>query len=143
MNARTYLNQIRLIETRIQHKKVEKKRWMELATGLSVGMGERVSSSGNKQRMATAIENGIDKDCRIDFQIKELIAQREEIINTIEQLPEREADVLYQKYVSGKKLKEIEFERSEAESTISQSHRTALKLLQKILDERENAEKCV
>lgn len=136
MDALTYLNQIKQIETQIRHKKAEKKRWKELATDVSVSFGERVSSSSSKQRMAVTIEDGIDKEREIDRQIVGLLKLRDEIVDTIEQLPEVESDILYRVYVLGETLKEVAFARGESYSKITRRRRLALKQLQIILNRR-------
>jgi uncharacterized coiled-coil DUF342 family protein len=143
MNAQSYLKRIKWIETQIRHRNVEKRRWRELATNITASMdGERVSSSGNKQRMASAIESGIDKERLLNQQIKELSAERQEIIDTIEMLPEDESDILYRAYVEYQPLKEVAYARKEAYSTITGKHGTALRHIQEILNSREKTNGC-
>ena len=98
--------------------------------------GERVSSSGNKQRMASAIESGIDKERWIDEQINELRAEWRRIVETIAMLPEDESDILHRVYVEYQPLKEVAYARKEAYSTITGKHGTALRHIQEILNSR-------
>lgn len=137
MNAQSYLKRIKWIETQIRHRTVEKRRWMELATSITTSTdGDRVKSSGNKQRMAVAIERGIDRERWLNKQIKELSAERQEIVDTIEMLREDECDILYRAYVEYQPLKEVAYARGEAYSTITGKHGSALRHIQEILNGR-------
>lgn len=137
MTAKEHLEQIRDIEINIRHLFVEKRRWFELATNITPGMnGERVQSSGSKQKMADAITSGLDDDRKTDQQISELKAKRQEIINDIWSLKEPYKDILYRVYVEYQTLKEVAYERKESYSWITTAHGIALKKIADILESR-------
>ena len=137
MTPKEHLEQIQDIEIEIRHLGVEKRRWMELATNITPGMnGERVQSSGSKQKMADTINSGVDDDKEIDRQIDELKAKRQGIINDIWSLKNPYKDILYRVYVEYQTLKEVAYERKESYSWITTAHGIALKKIAGILESR-------
>lgn len=135
MTAKAYLEEIKNIETKIRHLGAEKRRWFDLATSITPQMGgERVQSSGNKQKMADAVIDGIFDDGQIEKRIAELKAQRQEIIDVIESLPEMHSDILYRVYVEYQTLKEVAYARKQTYSWITTAHGIALKEVADILE---------
>ena len=134
MTAREYLEQIPIFDELIKSKVLRIGRLKHEAQGTSVKLdGERVQSSGSKQKMANTVVKYVYIE---EVELKDLYEQREEIINTIKQLPYREYDVLYKFYVLGYQLDEIAKRYHRSYSWVQKNHAKALKLLQKILDER-------
>lgn len=141
MNAKKYLQRIQKIDTIIKNKVVEKALYMammyERATSTTASTeGERVKSSGSQQKMADCIYNSIDYERRVDRRIAELTAEKEEIIATIEQLPEDKYDLLHLCYVQGKTLKQVAAIRNESYSLVTTNHGIALTMVDAILEER-------
>ena len=138
MKAQRYLQQIKKINSMIRNKTAEKAQLAALAYNISSpSMGERVQSSGNPHRMENTIINSMSAREEIDKRIAELEAQRREIIETIEQLPTAEYDLLHRVYVQYLSLAEAAFAEGKSYSWATTVHGTALKRLQRILDERE------
>lgn len=136
VTAQEYLNKIAENEEKIQNKQIERKYWMDLASGITSGMGgERVQSSKTSHPM----ENKVVEATLIDQEIAELKKEIAEIIATIEQLPRLYYSVLHSIYVQHLSLKAVQAERKKSYSWVTTTHSLAKKKLQYILDERERA----
>ena len=134
MDVRDYLKQLKKLDTIIINKMVEKLKWLDVAKGITAHFGgERVQSSGSQQKMADALDIASD----IDREIKSLIAQKEEISRTIQQLNATEYDVIHKRYVQGKSFSDIGASKGKSESWATTIHGRALKNLQRILDIQE------
>lgn len=141
MSAKEYLSQIKRLDTLIQNKTAEKRKWeavtMDKATVITASTeGERVQSSGSKQKMADTVDSGIDRVRRIEKRINELYAKMDAIIAIIDSLPEAESDILHKVYVQYMELKEVAASRNEAYSTVSHKHLSALNMVSDILREK-------
>lgn len=146
MDAKKQLLEIKRLDTLIQNKTAEKKYWatitMERATSITVSTdGERVQSSGSKQKMADTVDSGVDRVRRIEKRIKELYAEMDAIIAIIDGLPEAESDILHKVYVQYMTLKEVAAMRHESYSTVATNHGIALKMVSNIMREK-NATTC-
>lgn len=134
MTGKEYVEQIRKLDTLINNKLTESQQWFDLAMNITPKAdGERVQSSGNQQKMASAIEKCIDIERETNALIDTYISKKKEIIKTIEQLPEAEYDVLHKIYVQYKTLYEVADERDIAYSWATSLHGRALKSLENIL----------
>ena len=133
MNAKGYLMQVKKLDRMIQNKKAELEMWHSIATGTgSKADGERVQSSGSQQKM----EDAVVKSVQVEWEISDLIERKSQIINTIEQLPAEEYDLLHQKYIQYFDLVAIAKKRGKSYSWATTVHGQALKHLQAILDAR-------
>lgn len=104
-----YLEQVRRLDTMIQNKLIEKQQWMEIATSITANTdGERVQSSGAKEKMANAVIKCVDMEAEIDRLVDKLIDTKKEVIQTIEQLNSPiEYNLLHMRYIQYKSLQEI------------------------------------
>ena len=138
MNAKDYLQRVRKIDRLIENKLAEAMHWKTVAMGTSTNSeGERVQSSGSKQKMADAVARYVDIESEINAEIDKLANVRREIVLTIEALPVDEYDMLYQVYVNCKELQDVATDMDKSYSWATTIHGRALAHLQKILDERE------
>lgn len=142
MKSKDYLLQISRIDRLIENKIVELEQWKAVAISTTAySEGDRVQSSGSKQKMADAVCRYLQMEDEINAEIDKLADLKKEVISTIEQLPSNdEYDVLHKRYVQGKELQDIanDFKGKEVSySNITTIHGRALKHLQIILDERE------
>lgn len=136
MNAKDYLEQLEKLDTIIINKMVEKLKWLDVANGITAHFGgERVQSSGSKQKMADALDIAAD----IDMEIRSLRTQKEEISRTIQQLNATEYDVIHKRYIQGMSFADIGASKKpcKSESWATTVHGRALKNLQHILDIQE------
>lgn len=136
MNVREYLDQLENIETRIQCIQFDIQQLKDLALSITPSYeGERVQTSGNNQRMATAADRWIDKERELNSAIDRLVEKRLEIAATIEQLKQsNESVVLHMYYIQKKSFKEIAAHCDKSISWATSIHGTALQSLQKVLD---------
>lgn len=136
MEAKVYLGQLEKLEVMINNKLIEKEQWRDLALNIVSNLdGERVQSSGNKSRMATAIEKCILVEEEIDILVDRLIDMKREVIATIEKLDKAaEYRVIHAKYIQNKELEEIAEDMNTSYTNITTLHGRALKSLQGVLD---------
>ena len=137
MNAKDYLLQIQKLDKLIENKLQEVAHWKAVATGTTVcSEGDRVQSSGSKQKMADAICRYMQMEDEINAAIDRLVDTKQEIIETIEQLPIDEYDLLHKIYVQKKELYEAAMEMDRSYRWATSVHGRALANVQKILNER-------
>lgn len=134
MKAHDYLNQIADLDELIKSKVLYIGKLKNEAQGTSVRLeGERVQSSGSKQKMEKAVVKYVDIE---QGELQELREKRREIIKTMALLPALEHGVLFKYYVLGYELQDIAKAYKKSYQWARDKRRYALKLLQKILDER-------
>lgn len=131
MTAVHYLENYRKLETMVANKRKEKLRKLEQATDITSKLTDiKVNSSGSKQKVADAVI-----DCvAIDKRIAELEAQMQEIIDTIEKLPELQYDILHKRYIQYWTTEEIAESRSYSKSWVEKIHRKALNAVESLLN---------
>ena len=138
MKAICYLKQLEKLDTIIQNKEIEKAQWKAIALSVtSHSEGERVQSSGSKQKMADAVDRWIMIEKEIDSLIDRMVDTKLEIIQTIEQLKATEYDILHKIYIQRMTFKEVAAAKDKSVSWATTVHGRALQSLQKILDRRE------
>lgn len=141
MRAKRYLQQLAKLDALIKNKLIERQQLYEFATS-TVGQtgGERVQSTGNPQKMADAVNKYVDLEREIDAQIDAHAAKKREILSVIESLDVISYDFLHAVYVQNLSLSDAADEFGKSYSWATTVHGTALKAVQKILDERERSE---
>lgn len=133
MTAEEYVKRIRKIDIIVKNKLSDHARWVEVAEGLGgASVGERVQAPRNLQKIPEAIGKYVD----IEGEIKALERERQEIINTLENLPTCEYEVLYMLYVQEDTLKEVAYHFGRSYEWAKAKKRKALRLLQDILDKK-------
>ena len=138
VNAKDYLLQIQKLDKLIENKLQEVAHWKAVATGTTVcSEGDRVQSSGSKQKMADAICRYMQMEDEINAAIDRLVDTKQEIIETIEMLSIDEYDLLHKIYVQKKELYEAAMEMDRSYRWATSVHGRALANVQKILNERE------
>lgn len=134
MTAREYLEQIPDLDELIKSKVQEIGRLKDEAKRTTGKLdGERVQSSGSKQKMA----NNVVKYVYIEeVELQELRERRQNIINTMKTLPYRDYDILFKVYVLGYKLDALAERYHRSYSWAKKAHAKALNAMQKLLEER-------
>ena len=101
MKAIDYLKQLEKSDIIIENKLSEKTRYKYIALGITAHSdGERVQSSGSKQKMADAVNRCVDLEREIDECIDEQIRLKSEIVGVIQQLKSTvEYNILHKMYV--------------------------------------------
>jgi len=138
VKAQCYLKQLEKLDAIIQNKLIESAQWKEIALSItSHSDGERVQSSGSKQKMADAVIEYSDIDREIEREIAAAKQAKREIIKTIELLNAKEYDLLHKVYIQHMSFKEVAVAKDKSVSWATTVHGRALQSLQKILDGRE------
>lgn len=136
--AQNYLKQVEKLDTMIRNKLIEKDQWRDIALGItSHSEGERVQSSGSKQKMAEAIDRCIDMDEEINQLIDRLIDLKRDVSSVIEQLNATEYDVLHKIYIQYLSLYDVADMKSKTYSWVTTVHGRALQNVLSILNEKE------
>lgn len=140
MDAKTFLSQVKKLDLQIKNKLIEKQQWKDIALGITANMdGERVQSSGAKDKMASAIEKCVDMEAEIDSLVDKLIDTKKEVVQTIERLDSpTEYDLLHKKYIQFMTFEEIAECYGREYTTITTAHGRALKNVQALLERRTN-----
>lgn len=130
MNAEAYLDRIKKIDSMIKNKLRDYQRWVEVADGLGgAALGERVQSSRNLHRGSDAIDTYID----IEREINALKQERQAIIQTIEQIPSAEYEVIYMLYVEDYTMKELAYHAGKSYDWVKAKKKHGLELVQGLL----------
>ena len=136
MEAREFLEQFGRFDTFIKNKKEELKRLEDETTNITVHLTpDKVQTSGNKQKMAEAVEMCVDLKNQIIEYIKLREKARANITRVIETLPTEKYDVLHKHYIQLKSIKEIAIIYDRTDNRIYQIRDEALKDVQKRLNE--------
>lgn len=135
MKAQEFLKQYEKQVTIIASCWEEVAKWKGVAHSVTgCTEGERVQSSGSKQKMADAVISYTDIQEDIKQRIAEAREIQNEIVRTIAQLKESEYYVLHCVYILGMQFKEIAASKEKSVSWATSLHGTALTNLQAILD---------
>ena len=131
MDAREYLESYETISYQIGFNESEIERWKGIATG-STGAsdGERVQSSGTKQKMANAVMMYTD----LEREVECLKEEQESIKKNIRKLKGKQYRLIYGHYVMGESIKTIALSLGLSPSWGTTTHARALVSMQKILD---------
>lgn len=136
INAKDYLLRLKKLDKIINNKLIEKEQWQNLATSTTSRLSpDKVQSSGSQSKMADAVIKYIDLEKEIDKLIDEYIKAKTEAIEMIEKLNAVEYDVLHKFYIQGKDFYSIAEDYKRTYSWATSKHGTALKNLQKVLEE--------
>lgn len=131
MDAREYLENYETISYEIGFKESEIERWKGIAQG-STGSsdGERVQSSGTKEKMANAVMTYTD----LEREVEGLKEVQESIKRNIKKLKGKQYRLIYGHYVMGESIKTIASSLGMSPSWGTTTHARALQSMQKILD---------
>jgi hypothetical protein len=140
LDAKLYLSQVKKLDLQIKNKLIEKAQWKDIALGITANMdGERVQSSGAKDKMASAVEKCVDMEAEIDSLIDKLIDTKKEVIQVIESLDNPYYyDLLHRIYIQFMSFEEIADHYNRDYTTITTAHGRALKNVQALLERRKD-----
>lgn len=136
MDAKSFLQQVEMLDAKITNKLIERQQWKDIALGITASIGgERVQSSGSQQKMADAVIKCVDMETEIDKLIDELINTKKKVISTIEKLySPTEYKILHLRYIQCISLTDIADSMNKEYSWVTTTHGRALKNVQKLLD---------
>lgn len=136
MEAQKYLKQVLFAEKKIKNKLAERQKWKDIALSITACMGgERVQTSGSKDKMANAVEECEDAESQVLESVKECRKIIDDVTHTIENLDSAtEYDLLHMRYVQHMDLQEIADEYRKEYGWATTTHGRALKNVQALLD---------
>lgn len=139
IDAKSYLQQVEMLDAKITNKLIEKQQWKDIALGITASVGgERVQTSGSKQKMADAVIKCVDIESEIDDLIDEFVTAKKKVITTIEQLySPMEYRILHLRYIQHVSLTEIADILNKEYSWVTTTHGRAVKNVQNILNKGE------
>lgn len=133
MDAKQYLERYTSLLYMIKNKTDEIELLESLAQGTTAQMGgERVQSSSNQEKMASAVIRIVD----LQAEIEECNRKLKDITDTIEQLKPAYYNVLHKRYIQNLPFKTIGVMCGMDESWATSTNGRALQSLQRILDAR-------
>lgn len=134
--AQKMLERVEMLDTIIENKLIEQRQWKELALSITANMGgERVQSSGSQSKMADAVAKCIDMEEEIAVAVDNLIAEKQKVVRTIEQLySPTEYKILHMRYIQHISLTDIADKLRREYTWVTTTHGRALKSVQNILD---------
>ena len=139
-DAQIFLEQVERLDSIIKNKLIEQQQWRDIALGITANMdGDRVQSSGAKDKMASAIERCVDMEAEIDELIDKLVDTKKDVIQTIEQLySPTEYNVLHLRYIQYKTLQEIDEHYNKSDGWAKVTCNRATKHVQAILNKKQS-----
>lgn len=128
MTTKEYLNQIRKLTFMIESKLDEIYRLRSLACRMTVSTeGERVKSSPDQDRLATAVAKIIEREDELNLLVKRYMKQRGQIISMIDELENPNSHkILTLRYVQELSDKEISSKMNIAPSHVYKVLKVAL-----------------
>lgn len=137
LTSKEFLRQLKKLDKLIENKLIERKQWEDLALNISPAPfgTDRVQTSNNKGKIERAVVECLDIEIGVvEATVKQYIKTKEEVLKVIEQLEEREYDLVHKVYVQFKDLVTVADEMNISYSLASTIHQSALADIQKILD---------
>lgn len=136
LDAKEFLRQPEKLDVLIKNKLIEQQQWRDIALGITANMdGERVQSSGTKNKMGDAVERCVDMEAEISSLVDKLIDIKKEVVQTIERLYSPiEYDVLHKRFIQYKTLQEIADEYKKDYGWAKSTCKRAVRHVQVLLD---------
>lgn len=133
MNVEKWLNQVRKLDQLIDAKLAERDRLKALATDISPKPmdGMPFSNTGDvPQKMANAVIDLIMLAREIDKLIDQYIDMKQQVVKSLEQLPEKEYGVLHRHYIRYMTWEQVAEDMGYSSVQIWRIKKNALKILQ-------------
>lgn len=132
------LKEIKKLDRMIKNKLDELERWMSISTGTTaMSTGDRVQSSGNQQKMESAVIRCVEIQEEIKRSIDYMVIKKENVLKLIEELDADEYDLMYKMYFQYMTMRKASEAMGINRKTARIFHDRALEQIQKKLEERE------
>lgn len=130
MDTKQYLSQVRAYNRKIKNKLAEIYKLQELTLSTTVPPKDvDVQSSGDKQRLASAVTKIVD----LEKETAECIEKRDFIVHQIEELDDLQlSEVLQERYVMGKSWEEVASDMGYSLRYATKLHKKALLLFRDV-----------
>lgn len=125
-----------MLMAKVDCKLEEKQQMHDLALKITAAMGgERVQSSGAKDKIGDAAVACVDLENEIAGEVDKLIAMQKEVTGTLERLDNpTEYKLLHQRYIQFKQLKTIADNFRASYDWATTTHGRALKSVQQVME---------
>ena len=135
MEAKEFLLQLQMLKKRIESKRAEIEELKSIAYGITPQAdGERVQSSGNPERMASAIVGYMQLETELSQHLVQYCRAMRETITVVEQLDEPYYSIIHKHYVRNKPFTQIAEEENYSYQYIIELHGVALQKIQRIIN---------
>ncbi len=138
-DAKEYLNQVRLLDTRINNKLEELSRLRAMVTKITTTLkADVVGGGGNQDKVGDAVARIVDLQCEINEAVDDYVDRSREIAATIDQIADADQlAVLHKRYFEYKKWEEIACEMFMTYRNVCYIHGRALQSVSAILEGRQ------
>lgn len=142
MDAKSYLKQIKLYDTRIDNKLEELKRLKDMVLRITSTMkDEVVSSSGNQDKFGDTMAKIVDLQTEINEVVDEYVDLKKAISDVIYKVPDADAlAVLCKRYMQYKTWEQIADEMHMTYRNVCYIHGRALQIVNRMLGNEEFVE---
>jgi DNA-directed RNA polymerase specialized sigma24 family protein len=137
--AQRFLERVEMIETIIENKLTEQRRWKELALSISANMdGEKIpSSSKSTSKMADAVIKCIAMEDEIAEAVDKLIAEKKKVTKVLESLySPMEYRILHMRYIQHISLTDISEKLNKDYNTVKSLHWRGVQSVGRILGKK-------
>ena len=135
MEAKEFLLQLQMLKKRIESKRAEIEELKSIAYGITPQAdGERVQSSGNPERMASAIVGYMQLETELSQHLVQYCRAMRETITVVEQLDEPYYSIIHKHYVRNKPFTQIAEEENYSYQYIIELNGVALQKIQRIIN---------
>lgn len=138
-DAKEYLNQVRLLDTRINNKLEELSRLRAMVTKITTTLkADVVGGGGNQDKVGDAVARIVDLQREINEAVDDYVDRSREIAATIDQIADADQlAVLHKRYFEYKKWEEIACEMFMTYRNVCYIHGRALQSVSAILEGRQ------
>ena len=139
LDAKGYLQQIKLYDTHINNKLSELSRLKELVTSITATWKDDVvSGSGSKDRLGDTIAKIVDLEDEVNKAIDKLIDKKNQIGSILEQLKDPDhVAVLHKRYVLYMTWEEIAYDMHMTYRNVCYIHGRALQAVEEIIKKQQ------
>lgn len=135
MEAKAFLMQLQTLKKKIESKRAEIEQLKSVAYGVTPqSNGDRVQSSGNSERMASAVVGYMQLETELSQHLVQYCRAMREVIAVVEQLKEPYYSIIHKRYIRNKPFAEIAEEENYSYQYIIDLHGVALQKVQKIIN---------
>lgn len=134
METKQYLNQISRLDRMINNKLSELAEVKTMAFGVTaLNDGERVQTSGDKDRLGNAVAKIVDMEKEIDELVDKFVDYKKEVLQILSMLKsQRHKQILFGKYFEYKSIYTIADELEMSDRGCKKAHKRALEEFEKI-----------
>jgi DNA-directed RNA polymerase specialized sigma subunit len=139
IDAKEYLQQVKLYDCHINSKLEEKQRLIDLALKITSSMKpDVVSTSGSQDKIGDAVAKIVDLEEEINKSIDNYVDHKREVTKLIEQIMDADQlQVLQKRYLHYESLEQIAWEMNMTYRNVCYIHGRALQAVERLLKERE------